>query len=159
MIRYALRCADGHDFESWFPSSASYDAQRARGLVACPACGSIAVEKAVMAPAVARNDRSTPRAAEAPAAAPGADAPPAVPTLAPAPHQEALRAVLREFRAHVVRTADYVGDDFARLARDMHEGGTEHRAIYGEASSDEVQALRDDEIEIMPLPALPDDCN
>lgn len=156
MIRYALRCADGHDFESWFPSSASYDTQRARGLVACPACGSIAVEKAMMAPAVARNDRAP---AAATAAAPDEVAPAAPPALAPEPHHQALVAALREIRAHVVRTADYVGDDFARLARDMHEGEVAHRAIYGEASPEEVRALREDDIEILPLPALPDERN
>jgi len=152
MIRYALRCAEGHDFESWFPSSASYDAQRSRGLIACPACGSAAVEKAMMAPAVARAERPAP-AAEAPAEAPSA------PALAEAPPHAALVAALRELRAHVVKTADYVGDDFARLAREMHEGEAEHRAIYGEASPEEVRALREDEIEVLALPVLPEDRN
>lgn len=151
MIRYALRCAEGHDFESWFPSSASYDAQRSRGLIACPACGSVTVEKAMMAPAVARAERP----AEVPAEAPSAPAP----APAEAPPHAALVAALRELRAHVVKTADYVGDDFARLARDMHEGEVEHRAIYGEASPEEVRALREDEIEVLPLPVLPEDRN
>ncbi|MDI4666814.1 DUF1178 family protein, partial [Xanthobacter autotrophicus] len=64
MIRYTLNCAAGHRFESWFPSSASFDAQQARGLVSCPACGSAEVEKAVMAPSVARTDRAPAPAAE-----------------------------------------------------------------------------------------------
>ena len=45
MIRYALACDNGHQFESWFPSSASYDAQAERGLVACPVCHSVKVAK------------------------------------------------------------------------------------------------------------------
>ena len=34
MIKYALACAEGHGFDSWFPDSAAYDKQRKRGFVA-----------------------------------------------------------------------------------------------------------------------------
>ena len=57
MIRYALACDKAHDFESWFPSSDAYEAQKARGLVTCPFCNSGKVEKQIMAPQVARKDR------------------------------------------------------------------------------------------------------
>lgn len=161
MIRYTLKCSAGHGFESWFPSSASFDDQQARGLVACPGCGSVQVEKAVMAPSVARTDRGgTPVAAQeiaeaAPVEVP-ADAPP-VPMMAQ-PGGE-LRALLRQLREHIVKTSDYVGDDFADLARKMHEGEIEHRSIYGEATQDEVKALREDEVEVFPLPILPEERN
>jgi hypothetical protein len=56
MIRYALACAEGHEFESWFQNSAAFDKQKKRGLVTCPACGSAKVEKAIMAPRLARSD-------------------------------------------------------------------------------------------------------
>ncbi|MFG1377607.1 DUF1178 family protein [Xanthobacter autotrophicus] len=165
MIRYTLNCAVGHQFESWFPSSASFDAQQSRGLVTCPACGSAQVEKAVMAPSVARTDRAPAPAVE--------DAPPAagVPAVAPAPApveapvpvmsrpDSELRALLRELREQIVKTSDYVGDDFADLARKMHEGEIEHRSIYGEATVEEVKALREDDVEVLPLPVLPEDRN
>ena len=48
MIRYALICQQGHQFESWFQDSAAYDKQAKRGLVSCPHCGSAKVEKAIM---------------------------------------------------------------------------------------------------------------
>ena len=76
MIQYALACDKGHSFESWFQNSAAYDKQAKRGLVSCPLCGSAKVEKAIMAPRLARKDKSTPimapveEAAPAPAAAP-----------------------------------------------------------------------------------------
>ncbi len=53
MIRYALVCERGHDFESWFQDSAAYDKQVKRKLVACPHCGSAKVDKAIMAPRLA----------------------------------------------------------------------------------------------------------
>ena len=49
MIRYALACNKAHPFESWFPSSEAYDAQRAQGLLTCPVFGSAKVEKQIMA--------------------------------------------------------------------------------------------------------------
>lgn len=159
MIRYSLKCAAGHGFESWFPSSASYDAQRARGLVTCPSCGSAEVEKAVMAPSVARTDRperAAPAVPETIAESP-ADTTPAVPVMS-RPDGE-LRALLRQLREHVVQNSDYVGDDFADLARKMHEGEIEHRSIYGEATQEEVKSLREDEVEVFPLPVLPEERN
>ncbi|MFG1464011.1 DUF1178 family protein [Xanthobacter sp. DSM 24535] len=160
MIRYTLRCAANHDFESWFPSFDSYEAQRGRGLVSCPHCGSVEVGKAIMAPSVARTDR-------APTAAPAASPDPATPA-APATgspvalmgdQEREFRRLVRELHDHVTSKADYVGEDFADLARKMHGGEIEHRSIYGEASADEVKALRDDEVEVFPLPILPEDRN
>ncbi|MEW6123103.1 MAG: DUF1178 family protein [Pseudomonadota bacterium] len=164
MIRYALHCIQGHAFESWFASSESYERQRGLSLVACPHCGSTSVEKSIMAPAVARTDRGRARA-EAPEAPPAAPAPAPQPAPAAAPvammgeGEMELRRMLKELRAHVTRTADYVGDEFAALARKMHEGEVEHRSIYGEATPDEVKALREDEVEVFPLPLLPEDRN
>ncbi|MGQ3674450.1 DUF1178 family protein [Xanthobacter sp. TB0139] len=159
MIRYTLQCAQGHSFESWFPSSSSYEEQRARGFVACPECGATDVEKAIMAPSVARTDKSV-QTAPAPVVGEVDDPPAAVPQLAATsgPAKE-LQALMRQVREHVVKNADYVGDDFARLARRMHEGDEEHRAIYGEATSEEVKALHEDEVEVFPLPLLPEEQN
>ncbi|MFH3480440.1 DUF1178 family protein [Xanthobacter variabilis] len=158
MILYALQCAAGHRFESWFPSSSSYENQRARQLVSCPACGSTDIEKAIMAPSVARTDQPRPPAeatAPAPEAAP--EGAPALPVLSQ-PEAE-LRDLMRRLREHVVKTSDYVGGEFADLARKMHEGEVEHRSIYGEATPDEVKSLHEDEIEVFPLPILPDERN
>ena len=52
MIRYTLRCEKGHAFESWFQSSAAYESQEKRKLVSCPNCGSVKVERAIMAPQI-----------------------------------------------------------------------------------------------------------
>ncbi|WP_332119220.1 DUF1178 family protein [Azorhizobium caulinodans] len=153
MIRYTLRCTSDHTFDSWFPSSDSFDAQKARGLVSCPTCGATTVEKAVMAPAVSRTDREkTP-----PAARPEGE--PTTPVAVMGEQEQAFRALLRELKDHVTRNADYVGDEFATLARQMHEGEVEHRSIYGEATADEIKALREDEVEVFPLPVLPDERN
>ena len=53
MIRYSLRCDQGHDFDGWFRSSDGFETLRAAGQVSCAICGSAKVEKALMAPRVA----------------------------------------------------------------------------------------------------------
>jgi hypothetical protein len=155
MIRYALVCEKGHDFESWFQDSAAYDKQVKRKLIACPHCGSAKVEKAIMAPRLAGSrKRETP--AETPAAA---AAPEKAPVAMIAPQEQELRAKIKELREHLTKNADYVGAKFPEEARKMHYGETEHRSIYGEASPAEAKALAEEGIEFHPLPILPDERN
>ena len=139
MIRYALQCDAAHGFEAWFGSSSDYDDQSARGLVECPYCGSRGVTKQIMAPAVAGTKRD----------APSPEAAARVRTM--------MTDMAREVRSHVERNFDYVGDTFAREARAIHEGASEKREIYGEASPAEVKALKADGIPCAPLPQLPPD--
>ncbi|HEX2727455.1 MAG TPA: DUF1178 family protein [Beijerinckiaceae bacterium] len=158
MILYALACDSGHDFESWFPNSAAYDAQAQRGFVTCPFCGSAKVEKQIMAPAVARKDKgSVAPTPEVPAPPPVAP-PPQQLTLMSEPERE-LRAMVKALREHVVRNADYVGKAFADEARKMHYGEIERRSIYGEANAADTKALIEEGIEVHPLPIVPDERN
>lgn len=141
MIRYALACDQGHPFEAWFGSSGDYDDQAAKGLVECPFCGSHGVAKQIMAPAVAGTRRSAPHAG---------------PDMA-ARMQSMMMEAAREVRSHVEQNFDYVGDAFAREARAIHEGQSEKREIYGEATPAEVKALKADGVPCSPLPAAPPD--
>ena len=139
MIRYALVCDQAHTFEAWFGSSSDYDNQAQRGLVECPFCGSHSVAKQIMAPAVSGTKRSSP-----------------APEMA-AKMQSMMLEAAREVRAHVEQNFDYVGDSFAREARDIHEGRSEKREIYGEATPAEVKKLKDDGVPCAALPPLPPD--
>jgi hypothetical protein len=133
MIRYALACPAGHEFEGWFSSSDDYDDQSARDLLACPMCDSREVRKQIMAPAVAGARRE---------AVPGDKATRAMMMM------EAMGRV----RRHVEENFDYVGDTFAAEARAIHEGAAEARGIYGEATANEVKSLLADGVSIAPLP-------
>jgi hypothetical protein len=162
MIHYALRCDQGHSFESWFPNSSAYDKQSKRSLVTCPICGSAKVEKAIMAPRLAR--AATPAAPEqpTPVTTPPATPPAAVnkaPLAVMSPPERELRQKLKELRDHITKNANYVGPSFPEEARKIHYGETEHRSIYGEASPDEAKELHEEGIEFHPLPFLPDDRN
>ncbi len=136
MIRYALSCDHEHEFEGWFGSSGDYDDQAARGLIACPICGSTGVRKQIMAPAVAGTKR---RGSE--------------------PSAASMQAMMMEaagrIRAHVEANFDDVGDTFAREARAIHEGRAEERGIYGQATPKEVRDLVEDGVPVAPLPPEP----
>jgi hypothetical protein len=137
MIKYALACEHGHDFEGWFGASADFDDQAARGLLECPVCASKAVRKQIMAPAVAGTK----------AQKSGADLPPEA--------RQVMMEALGKVRAHVEDNFDYVGDTFAREARAIHEGKSEERGIYGEATPTEVKALVEDGVPVAALPPAP----
>ncbi|MCB8823084.1 DUF1178 family protein [Microvirga rosea] len=149
MIKYALACEQAHEFESWFPSSDAYETQRKRGFVTCPYCDSAKVEKQIMAPSVGRTDK-------APDKAPMPE-PQSVAMLSEKEKQ--IRAMIRAVREHVMQNSENVGKAFAEEARKIHYGEAEERAIYGEANPAETRALLEEGIDILPLPAVPDDRN
>ncbi len=171
MIRYTLKCSDGHQFDSWFANADGFESLKARGLITCAICGGTNVSKSLMAPAVtpARKaaSRTTDEAPTLPTKAPVANAEaqispqaPSVPSAAPqdaplstpASPQE---AALSKMRAHLEANSEDVGKTFAQEARAMHEGATPDRAIHGEASPQEAKALLEDGVPVLPLPFLP----
>ena len=136
MIKYALACEQDHTFEGWFSVSGDFDDQQARGLLECPVCATKAVRKAIMAPAV----RGT-KAQAMPEPTPEA--------------RQMMRQAMGEMRRHVEENFDYVGDGFADEARAIHEGRSEDRGIYGEASPKQVRELVEDGVRVAPLPPKP----
>lgn len=128
MIRYALSCAADHPFEGWFASSDDYDRQEAGGLLECPLCGSRTVRKQIMAPGVSGTRKDG------------------------GPDHEMMMQVMERVRAHVEDSFEDVGDAFASEARAIHEGKSEERGIYGQATGADVVDLVRDGVPIAPLP-------
>lgn len=160
MIKYALVCDKGHDFESWFADSAAYDKQAKRKLIACPICNSVKVEKAIMAPRLATSkQRKGAIEMQVPAPATAAEAPATAPVAMMSPAEREFRAKLKELRDHLTKNAENVGAKFPEEARKMHYGETEHRSIYGVASPEEAKALAEEGVEFHPIPVLPDERN
>lgn len=127
MIRYTLTCDNDHHFESWFQSGAAFDDLSDAGHISCAICGSTQVGKTMMAPTVKTAGLS-----------------------------EGPKAPLEKLKDHVQKNSDYVGGDFARLARSMHDGDTPERAIYGQANAKDARKLIKDGIPVLPLPFVPD---
>ncbi|MGA1613135.1 MAG: DUF1178 family protein [Lutimaribacter sp.] len=152
MIQFSLKCAEGHRFDSWFQSASAFEKLQGAGMVSCAICGSGSVEKALMAPRV-RPARQAAEAAQPPAPAPGAAAPvaPGALTRPASPVEQQLA----ELRRKIEQNSDYVGMNFAKEARAMHDGTAPERAIYGEARPDEARKLLEDGIPVAPLPFIP----
>jgi hypothetical protein len=132
MIRFALRCAAGHEFEGWFRSGDGFEAQQKAGEIACPHCGDAAIEKGLMAPAIGRARDSRPPISSA-----------------------QLRAALVELRHQVETNCDYVGERFAEEARRIHYGEADPHGIYGEASNEESRDLIEEGIQVGRIPWIP----
>lgn len=167
MIRYTVRCEAGHEFEGWYRDSKTYETLQTAGAVSCPDCGSVAVRRAPMAPALSgtkatRHDGPVPAerdggaAADSPAASPAPDAELRLPVSAEDAKRihvmGRVREAMVEMRRHVEKNADYVGPKFADEARKIHYGETRERSIYGEATDAESEALRDEGIEFGRIP-------
>ncbi len=133
MIIFDLKCApQGHVFEAWFGSGEDYEAQKARGLVSCPLCGSGDVDKAPMAPAVGQKGNQA-----------GGQPPEQV---------KALLGAMAEAQKEMLKQSEHVGPHFADEARAIHLGEAEARAIHGEATREQADALRDEGVPVAPLP-------
>ena len=151
MIKYQLHCDDGHDFEGWFPSSEAFEKQKKRGFVACAICGINKVDRAIMAPAVARTDK-------APVGVP-AEFMNDVSSSLISDEERELRRRLAELRAEMIKDAKDVGEDFAEEARKIHFGESDVKQIYGRTTLADARELLDEGIGVLPLPPSFDDAN
>ncbi len=137
MIKYAVRCANTHEFEGWFKDSATFDVQSKRGDIVCPHCGNTKVMKAPMAPSITKSANNGP-ASEVRA-------------------REVAERILEAavaMRQEIESKFDYVGEQFADEARRIHYGEADERGIYGEASEDETQELDEEGIDVYRMPTI-----
>jgi hypothetical protein len=140
VISYSLACSNGHGFDAWFRNAEAFEAQREQGAVTCPTCNSAQVDKALMAPALNRSSGKMAMASGH-------------------PEHARILAAMRALKQKLVSEADYVGDKFAEEARKIHYEEADPRGIYGEATSEEAEALAEEGIAFMPLPNLPEEHN
>jgi hypothetical protein len=160
MIHYQLQCSKDHEFDGWFPDSSTFDKQVRLSLVECPACGDTSVRRALMAPAVAKPNRtSAPRSEASQPEAPqpqvqtAPQAPPAGAIAGKLPDH--MRAMLQRIRGEVEKHCVYVGQNFAEEARRMHRGESDRQGIYGETTPEQAEALAEDGIEFSRIPWVP----
>ncbi len=128
MIRYDLICKEGHEFEAWFRDSAAFDEDKKKRRLECPVCQTKKVDKAIMAPGIAKKSNQQPEP------------------------QEKFVQMVRQVEQHVAENFEYVGEDFADEARAMHYGDSEKRDIYGETTLEDAAELIEEGIEVTPLP-------
>lgn len=154
MILYRLRCSKGHEFDSWFRDSKTYERQEKKSLVGCAVCGDAKVARAIMSPRLGTKGNK---------ASPAAPAEAMVPAPSPSPEQQQMAALARKMpkelrealirvRTEVEKNCEHVGDKFAEEARKIHYGESGKRGIYGETTDKEAEALAEEGIEFGRLP-------
>lgn len=142
---FDLLCANDHRFEGWFSSGADFDRQRVDGIIACPMCGDTQVVKVPAATYVntGASDRGPRRPAERE---------PEPETPEQAQYANLRSALLAKVVEYVVKNTEDVGKDFPEEARKIHYGESPERKIRGVATVQEVTELRDEGIDVVPLP-------
>lgn len=172
MLVLNLACAAGHLFEGWFATGEDCESQQRRGLLSCPVCGSLQVERRPSAPRLnvshlraekagqgasaraALTPAETPPETPASPTVPGRTASAETPPCASPPAPETLRQLQARYlqaARELARAAENVGERFAEEARRIHHGEAEDRAIRGHSTAEEVRELLDEGIPLMPL--------
>jgi hypothetical protein len=159
MIHYQLICGKDHSFDGWFRDSAAFELQSASGLVACPECGDVSVNRALMSPSIARRrvvvDQSGQPDPVPSAAGPAVAAPNPAHAIMSAALPDQVRSMLQRMRAEVEKHCENVGDRFADEARAIHRGESKERGIYGQSTPEQAEALADEGIDVAQIPWVP----
>lgn len=140
MIVFDLICRDSHRFEGWFASGEDFTSQQNRGLLNCPICGGVHVEKL---PAAKIRKQS---------AEPAVSAPGHAVESAPGNRMDISRVI-----DYVLAHSEDVGRRFAEEARKIYYQETPQRSIRGVATRDETEGLREEGVPVFSLPIPPQD--
>lgn len=138
MIVFDLGCDNDHRFEGWFSSSGDFDRQQKEKLLSCPLCGSPHINRLLTAARLNTGRAEPPVREQAPAGA--------------AQYANFDAGRMLRLISHIVENTEDVGKAFPEEARRIHYRESPERHIRGTASPREVDALRDEGIEIVALP-------
>lgn len=138
VIVFNLGCENSHRFEGWFASSDDFDRQIAGRLVACPMCGNANVARLPHASHVGSGAKVRPARAAG--------------TVAPQQYANVGREMLAKLVERIIENTEDVGSAFPEEARKIHYRETPERRIRGTASRDEVEALKEEGVEVVALP-------
>jgi len=142
MIKYKLICKNcDTTFDSWFASSKEYEKLKKKNYLNCHECGSLRVEKTLMAPKLSvKNNNSNIK-------------------LDLNKHNE-IKFKILEYQKFIKNNFDYVGENFAYEARSIHYNNKKKiKGIYGTASQIDLKELKEEGIEAQMIPWINDKSN
>ena len=145
MIKYNLICKKcNFNFDSWFATSKEYDKLKRKELLNCHSCGSLRVEKNLMAPKLINKNYNQKNEEEL-------------------KKYKKIKKKISEYQKFIKNNFNYVGENFAYEARSLHYNKNKykdkHKGIYGRASLTDVQELKEEGIETEMLPWIEDNEN
>ena len=143
MIVYDLHCPDGHRFEGWFGSAKDFASQRKRGLLSCPTCGATGIERGLSAPRL-NMGALEPR-----------KAPQKTPDMEEKDPFAMAQILYSRMLDEILTKSEDVGGKFPEEARKIYYQESPGRAIRGQATQEEHDALVDEGIPVARFPVPP----
>ena len=135
MIKYRLICKDCEfTFDSWFSSSKEYERLKKKNFINCHICNSLSVEKTLMSPSVfmTKNDYKTDNQIQ---------------------EYKKTKKIMLRYQKFIEKNFDYVGKNFAYEARSLHyKNKKTSKRIYGTATKEDLQELKEEGIESETIP-------
>ena len=143
MIKYNLLCKKCNlTFDSWFASSKEFDKLKKKRLINCHSCGSLQVEKNLMAPKLINKTINFKDEKKN--------------TL----KYQQIKKTINEYQKFIKNNFDYVGENFVYEARSIHyDNNKKIKGIYGKTSSDDLKELREEGIDVEVIPWIEDKSN
>ena len=143
MIKYNLLCNKCNlIFDSWFASSKEFDKLKKKRLINCHSCGSLRVEKNLMAPKLInksvslKDEKKNIR------------------------KYQQIKKTINKYQKFIKNNFDYVGENFAYEARSLHYNKrNKKKGIYGTATKNEIQELKEEGVEAEMIPWIEDKSN
>jgi len=152
MIVFDLHCKDGHRFEGWFGSAKDFASQKKRGLLSCPTCGDSAIERGLSAPRLNMGAVEPKQPVQAPAVQ-------KTPDMEGKDPFAVAQMLYSRMLDEILTKSEDVGAKFPEEARKIYYQESPGRAIRGQATQDEHDALVDEGIPVARFPILPDRLN
>ena len=156
MVKYKLKCKSTYcskknEFDGWFQNFEAFESQMNEGLITCPLCGSHNIIKLLATPNVRKVKPQTSEniKVENNSAITNSEK--------KFFGNESVVTILRTIKKEIQKNSTFVGDKFVSKARSMKEGKIKERPIHGHGTNKEIQELRDEGIEVVNIPWIPDD--
>ena len=131
MIKYILKCKEGHEFESWFSNSDEFDKLDKKRMLECIYCSSKKITKSIMAPMISNSKNNDELINN---------------------NFKSEKKKLIELRKYIEKNFEYVGKDFSKKVREVYYDKKSKKAIYGTATSDEREELAEEGIDLFSIP-------
>ena len=134
MIKYKLKCKDKHEFESWFADSKEFERLKSKKMIECTFCGTKLIEKTIMSPNVLNKDQKKDQNVDS------------------SKYLKKIRNDLLKMRNFVEKNFEYVGKNFPKEVRNIYYDKSKNKNIYGKATLEETEELKDEGIELTTIP-------
>ena len=134
MIKYNLKCSNGHEFISWFSDSLEFDKLNKKKLLECIYCSSKKINKSIMAPMIS-----------------GGKLKEDSPNLLNEKLSDKKKELL-QIRNYIEKNFEFVGDKFSQKVREVYYDKKTRKTIYGSTTKEEREELAEEGIDLISIP-------